>query len=217
MFPNQRILPELYDPRDQTEGDDDYELIDLEANSPSGKSKKKKKEKTAQDLVRNATQKFSEHRKMLQEQVIADVMEAALPDMNDFNLDDYVIGKASNRVPPNRCIRCLQFFGCLTVSIHQAVENGSFEQLEKALNKSVLLVEKEKLEKTYIDELNVSQLLPLLPPLCLSFFLEPHSISLLRTKVTPLSLKLFVFKISTWLDCSYLVKRTAILSMRRLA
>jgi hypothetical protein len=171
MFPNQRILPELYDARDQTEGDDDYELIDLEANSPSGKSKKKKKEKTAQDLVRNATQKFSEHRKMLQEQVIADVMEAALPDMNDFNLDDYVIGKASNRVPPNRCIRCLQFFGCLTVSIHQAVENGSFEQLEKALNKSVLLVEKEKLEKTYIDELNVSQLLPLLPT-SLSVFLS---------------------------------------------
>jgi hypothetical protein len=157
MFPKQRIVPELYDLHDE---DDEDELIDLE--SEKGKSKKKKKVTTAQDLVRHATHKFTEQRKALQEQVIAEVMEAALPDMDDFNLDDYVIAKAGNHIRPNRCIRCLQFFGCWSVSIHQAIENGSFEQLEKALNKAALALEKEKIKENYIDELNVR------PPLSFS-------------------------------------------------
>jgi hypothetical protein len=149
MFQAPRILPELYSREDN---DDDLEE-ELEDDT-SGK-KKKKKTITAKDLVMNAAHKFSEQRKELQERVIQEVMEAALPDMNDFNMDDFVIGKMTNP-PPNKCIRCLQFFGCMTVSIHQAVENGSYEQLEKTLNKLAILLEKEKIEKDYIDEINVT-------------------------------------------------------------
>jgi hypothetical protein len=149
MFQGPRILPELYSREDNEE-----ELEEELDDEMSGKKKKKKKTITAKDLVMNAAHKFSEQRKELQERVIQEVMEAALPDMNDFNMDDFVIGKVTNP-PPNKCIRCLQFFGCLSVSIHQAVENGSYDQLEKTLNKLALLLEKEKIEKDYIDEINV--------------------------------------------------------------
>jgi hypothetical protein len=155
MFQGPRILPELYSREDNEE-----ELEEELDDEMSGKKKKKKKTITAKDLVMNAAHKFSEQRKELQERVIQEVMEAALPDMNDFNMDDFVIGKVTNP-PPNKCIRCLQFFGCLSVSIHQAVENGSYDQLEKTLNKLALLLEKEKIEKDYIDEINVCSPPPL--------------------------------------------------------
>ncbi len=171
-----RILPELYSDdlpigtvensdsdhdSDENEEDNHQESEeDINTNSylkslkKKQKKKKKKKQKTTSDVVKGAAQRFAQQRRELKEQVIDHVMEAALPDMNDFNMDDFVIGKPVPP-PPNRCIRCLQFFGCWTVSIHQAIENGSFEQLEKSLTKSALLLEKEKIEKDYIDQINV--------------------------------------------------------------
>lgn len=169
MFQGPRIIPELYDSRQ----DDDDE--DLEQHDDSIKKKKNKnKTITTKDLVMKAAHKFSEQRKELQERVISEVMESALPDMNDFNMDDFVIGKTS-KPPPNKCIQCLQFFGCLTVTIHQAIENGSFDQLEKTINKLTLLVEKEKIEKDFIEELNVSSPAPsasLHLPTCFIFLLH---------------------------------------------
>eukprot|EP00602_Paraphysomonas_sp_CaronLab_P006610 CAMPEP_0185035404 /NCGR_PEP_ID=MMETSP1103-20130426/26686_1 /TAXON_ID=36769 /ORGANISM="Paraphysomonas bandaiensis, Strain Caron Lab Isolate" /LENGTH=243 /DNA_ID=CAMNT_0027572457 /DNA_START=304 /DNA_END=1035 /DNA_ORIENTATION=- len=82
-------------------------------------------------------------------------MDAAFPDMDDFNVDDFVVGKT---VPPkpNQCVRCLQFFGCLSVTVHQAVENGSMSQLEDALMAATEKVEKDLLPSNFIDELNAS-------------------------------------------------------------
>ena len=164
MFPyySSQIIPELYSNEEINqnnnnsfeEDEENQEENEEKEEDIKNKKKKKKKIKTNKDLIMSVAQKFALQRKELKDQVISEVMEAALPDMNEFNKDDFVIGKYAPP-PPNKCIQCLQFFGCWTVNIHQAIENGSFEQLEKSLTKSALLLEKEKIEKDYIDEINV--------------------------------------------------------------
>jgi hypothetical protein len=144
-YKQSRIVPELYSREDEDESIEDDEV-------PKNKT-------LASDHVMGIAQKFAAQRKELKEKIVKEVMESAFPDMNDFNVNDFVIGKP---IPPkpNKCLQCLQFFGCWPVTIHEAIENGSMPQLEKALLEAMLKVEKEIIDRDFINELNVSKTEP---------------------------------------------------------
>lgn len=144
-FRNERIVPELYC-RDEEEHDG---TPDDETATTKSKPKT-----LATEALRSTAAKFAAQRKELKEKIVKDVMNSAFPDMDEFNVNDFVIGKP---IPPkpNKCLQCLQFFGCWPVTIHEAIENGSMPQLEKALLNASIKVEKEQLDKDFINEFNV--------------------------------------------------------------
>ena len=143
-FRQNRIIPELY----SREEDETGSLEDDEPNKPG---------KTFASLaVTGVASRFAQQRRELKERVMKEVIDSAFPDMEEFNVTDFVIGKP---IPPkpNNCIQCLQFFGCWPVTLHAAVENGSPAQLERALVHGFAKVELEKLDKDFINEVNVRQ------------------------------------------------------------
>lgn len=147
-FKQNRIVPELYSREDEEES-----IVDDEAEEAT-----KKNSTLGSEVMLGVAAKFAAQRKELKERIVKEVMESAFPDMDDFNVSDFVIGKP---IPPkpNKCLQCLQFFGCWPVTIHEAIENGSMSQLEKALMDATAKVEKEIIDKDFINELNVSSTL----------------------------------------------------------
>ena len=71
-------------------------------------------------------------RAALKAQIIKEVMEDIFPEETDVDVTEYV-GVRGVDAKGNCVVEFLKFLGCIDVSVHQAVWNGSPKQLTKAL------------------------------------------------------------------------------------
>jgi hypothetical protein len=75
---------------------------------------------------------YSRYRKELKEQIVKEVMDDLFPKEDEMDLDEYV-EVAGSEPKGNIFVEFLRFLGCLPVGVHEAVMNGSPEQLTAAL------------------------------------------------------------------------------------
>ena len=75
---------------------------------------------------------YSRYRKELKEQIVKEVMDDLFPKEEEMDLDEYV-EVAGSEPKGNIFVEFLRFLGCLPVGVHEAVMNGSPEQLTAAL------------------------------------------------------------------------------------
>lgn len=97
--------------------------------------------------------KFTKQRNELKERVMKEAIHAAFPDFDEFNVDDFVIGKPEPK-KQHIMVEVMKVLGCWPVSIHEAVANGSFKQLKKVLFK-LSYVNKVRVPVESINDLNV--------------------------------------------------------------
>ena len=75
---------------------------------------------------------YSRYRKELKEQILKEVMEELFPKEEELDMTEYVTVTGSEP-KGNFCVEFLKFLGCHDVSVHEAVLNGSPQQLIVAL------------------------------------------------------------------------------------
>lgn len=131
----------------------------IDARVESEKVEVEVKPKTVSIIVGTSeiASKFIAQRTALKEKVLKEVIDTAFPDMHEFNVDEFVVGKPMVD-PPNKFIKLLRFLGILSVSVHEAIQNGSLKQLTNALDKASEQVKLSLMERSYIDEIDVRML-----------------------------------------------------------
>jgi hypothetical protein len=102
-----------------------------------------------------AASKFIAQRSALKDKVLKEVMDNAFPDMHEFDVDAFVTTKPIEE-PPSKFVRFLRLIGFLDVSIHEAILNGSVLQLKRSIDVAQKKLKAALIEKSYINEVNVS-------------------------------------------------------------
>eukprot|EP00603_Paraphysomonas_imperforata_P001271 CAMPEP_0114431120 /NCGR_PEP_ID=MMETSP0103-20121206/10424_1 /TAXON_ID=37642 ORGANISM="Paraphysomonas imperforata, Strain PA2" /NCGR_SAMPLE_ID=MMETSP0103 /ASSEMBLY_ACC=CAM_ASM_000201 /LENGTH=302 /DNA_ID=CAMNT_0001600651 /DNA_START=44 /DNA_END=952 /DNA_ORIENTATION=- len=134
-----RIIPDLYQP--------DQVVKKTDPNEPATE------EDDGRETMFETIHRFTEGRRAYKKKIISEVMAAAFPNLEDYNVDEFVEGR---KILPkaNKCVRCLQFFNCWVVPPHDAVKNNSQDQLMRSLEFMATKARKGELAPDWVNDLD---------------------------------------------------------------
>lgn len=138
-----RIIPDLYE--------EDQPRVENITTTPESSETSIENDERA--TIFEMVHKFTEGRRAFKKRIVQEVMEAAYPNIQDYNVDEFVEGR---KVLPkaNRCVRCLQFFNWWVVPPHDAVKNNSQDQLMRSLEFMATKVRKGQLSRDWINDVD---------------------------------------------------------------